>query len=83
MGLAMGDRQAEIAAVVRALLGLQACAALECGRNLRELGLDSRKSIELAVELERHFAVEIPDHALVPETFDSVSRIHAMLERLL
>lgn len=79
----MGDRRVEIAAIVRALLGLPVGEALDCGRNLRELGLDSRKSIELAVALERRFAIEIPDQALVPETFGSVSRIHALLEQLL
>jgi acyl carrier protein len=77
-----GELKAEIAAIVGALLDVPTTTRLLETRNLAELGLSSRQSIELVVALEKRFGIEIPDRALRPETFNSLESICATLSEL-
>ncbi|MBG9754198.1 phosphopantetheine-binding protein [Lysinibacillus sp. RSDA_15] len=46
---------------------------------LEKLQIDSLKFIELVVELEQEFNVEISDEYLIAENFESISRIEELL----
>ncbi|MES1049004.1 acyl carrier protein [Bacillus thuringiensis] len=46
---------------------------------LDELHIDSLKFIELVVELEQEFDVEISDEYLLAENFESISKINELI----
>lgn len=48
---------------------------LDQDKPLAEYGLDSMATVTLLVELESALAVEFPDELLVPETFETASRL--------
>ncbi|WP_017690710.1 acyl carrier protein [Paenibacillus sp. PAMC 26794] len=48
----------------------------------RELGYDSFQFIELVVELESCFGIEIPEYKLLPENFTTAQNIVDLLEEL-
>ncbi|MDX3225229.1 phosphopantetheine-binding protein [Streptomyces sp. ME19-01-6] len=57
-------------AILRSLLrGLSDDAPLQPEQNLAAVGLDSMASVELLLELEKTFAIEVPDELLQPATF--------------
>jgi acyl carrier protein len=47
---------------------------------LDELHIDSLKFIELVVELEQEFDIEISDEYLLAEKFESISKIDELIE---
>lgn len=56
-------------------------AAPEAGESLFESGyLDSFALPEVVSELEREFAIQIPDSDLNPQRFETVERIESYLE---
>lgn len=56
---------------------------LEPSTSLRELGLDSLKTVELVVRIEDEFDVIFPDEALTFETFATPRALWAVVEGLL
>ena len=50
---------------------------------LTDAGLDSMSSIDLLLGLEAELGVMIPDHLLVPENFETISRLAATIHPLL
>ena len=51
------------------------------GDSLFESGLlDSFSLADLVTELEKEFAIKVPDSDLVPRKFDSIARIEAYVE---
>ncbi|MDN0197620.1 phosphopantetheine-binding protein [Streptomyces sp. S.PNR 29] len=47
--------------------------------DLRSLGLESMRVVQILVEIEKRFGVEVPDEMLVPETFRTIDSIVAAL----
>lgn len=43
--------------------------------NLKSLGLDSMSSIELLVNIEKEFNIQIPDTMLTPATFENFENL--------
>ena len=43
--------------------------------------IDSMNIIELVVFLEQHFDIQVKDHEIVPDHFDSVSRLAEFVHR--
>ncbi|MGI8667313.1 MAG: acyl carrier protein [Jatrophihabitans sp.] len=50
--------------------------------NLRDLGLDSMRSIELLFAVEDAYGVVLPDEHLTDTTFDTPQRLWTVLEQL-
>jgi acyl carrier protein len=72
-----------VAAVVhRQLPPVSAPARLDADASLTNLGLDSLGLAGLVVDLEMTFAVELPEHMLVPETFQTIRTVAAALATL-
>ena len=73
------DQRSKIVAIVRQVAGREIDPAPE--ESLFESGLlDSFTLTDLVGELEREFAIRIPDSDLTPRRFDSVARIEAYLQ---
>ena len=51
-------------------------------QNLGEIGLDSLASINLLVEIEEEFGIMIPDEELDENTFNSLSSLETLIEKL-
>jgi acyl carrier protein len=62
---------------------LKAADSLNADDNLGELGLDSMASVELLVEIEDQFDVQIPDEFLEENTFQSLNTLSELLARVL
>jgi acyl carrier protein len=69
--------------VRRHLKFLKAKDSLAVDDNLGELGLDSMASIELLVEIEDHFGVQIPEEFLAEDTFQSLNTLSELLSKVL
>lgn len=57
---------------------------VQLGANDSLLGsgvIDSTGVLELVGYLERHFAISVEDHELIPENLDSISRISTYVAR--
>ena len=50
-------------------------AQISTGDELKSLGLDSFRIIELVLFLEREFGISIPDHAYTPDRLKSVDTL--------
>ena len=73
------DTRTKITGIVQRMAGSPVHP--EAGDSLFESGLlDSFTLTDLVAELEREFAIRIPDSDLTPRRFDSVSRIEAYLQ---
>jgi acyl carrier protein len=73
------SKQAKITEIVEKLSGKP--LAIGPSESLFESGvLDSFALTDMVSELEREFAVRIPDSDLTPRKFDSIARIEAYLE---
>ncbi|MEO8087749.1 MAG: phosphopantetheine-binding protein [Bacteroidota bacterium] len=57
-------------------------ASIEANRDLKSIGLDSFRIIELVLFLERKTGVAFPDHAYTPENLKSVDSIVSCLMKL-
>ncbi|MFE0457839.1 acyl carrier protein [Kitasatospora sp. NPDC058965] len=51
--------------------------------DLWDAGMESMASVQLMMQLEDHFGVEIPEEKLTRETFSSIRAIEAVLTELL
>ena len=78
---AAADRLARL--VRRHLRFLKSEASLDGEANLGDLGLDSMASIELLVEIEDHFNVQIPEELLAEDTFQSFNTLAELLAKVL
>ncbi len=58
-------------------------AVLEADTSLRDMGLDSLKTVELVVRIEDAFDVVFPDEALTFETFATPQALWAVVQGLL
>lgn len=73
-----------ISSVVTKLFERRAISvALQPNSDLRENGLTSLDMVNLVLALESAFDVTIPDNAMVPENFQSLSTIESLLLALL
>ena len=73
------DQRSKIFAIVRQVAGREIDVTPE--ESLFESGLlDSFTLTDLVGELEREFAIRIPDSDLTPRRFDSVVRIETYLQ---
>ncbi|WP_207696112.1 acyl carrier protein [Enterococcus sp. DIV0212c] len=50
---------------------------------LRDLGMDSMASIELLIEIEKEFKIQIPDKYLTPDTFESFNNLKKAISNIL
>jgi len=50
--------------------------------DLREIGLTSLELVNLMLAVEAEFSLEIPDHAMTPANFRSVTAIEALVTSL-
>jgi len=55
-------------------------APLSADASLGEAGLDSMASIDLLLQLEDEFGIEIPDEALDENTFASLDRLRELVD---
>ena len=75
--------QCSIRDIVTGLEALSATAdTLDEDDNLFEKGLDSFGSVQLMLELERHFGVEFPDHLLNRRSFSTIRIIRETVAAL-
>lgn len=51
--------------------------------NLRDLGLDSLKTMDLVLSIEDTFGIEIPDDALIPKNLETPQSVLDMLGSLI
>lgn len=65
----------QVCSIVRNLLTLDESVLLNDDQSLEELGLDSMLFIEIVVELETVFNVEIPDDYLVIASLNTVNKL--------
>ena len=73
------NRQARIIGIIQRLSGKKSTPDVE--ESLFEAGyLDSFALADMVVELEKEFAVKVPDSDLSPRKFDSVARIESYLD---
>ena len=56
---------------------------VEADQTLVSMGVDSVRMVELVLELEAVYGVEIPDTCLVAENFSTVASVESMMRRLL
>ena len=76
------DRQGQIRKVIEQVAGKP--VEVNVDESLFESGLlDSFALVTLVNELEKEFAIKIPDSDLIPQRFDSISRIGRYLAGLL
>lgn len=68
--------------VLGRILGDAWSPAVEAGRSLESLGIDSVRLVELVLELEAAYGVEIPDACLVAENFSTVASVETMMRSL-
>jgi acyl carrier protein len=64
------------------LIGVQSTEPLDDEISLRSLGLDSMKSISLMLELESELGVMIPDQYLIPESYETLRALRAMIDEV-
>lgn len=77
------DYSAEVVRVIRSLFPSLQSKDISSNTSLTEdLGLNSLSLMELVVELENIFAIEVPDQALDPENFSDVTKISHMISQL-
>lgn len=55
---------------------------LQPDSSLRNLGVDSFSMVELVLFIERRFGLVIPDHLMIPETFESLRSLAKTVEDL-
>lgn len=55
---------------------------VEAGQTLTSMGVDSVRMVELVLELEAVYGVEIPDTCLVAENFSTVASVESMMRGL-
>ncbi len=72
----------EIYRIVRELLSVADDADLSDDTPLADMGLDSMLFIELVVQTEAIFGIEIPDEYLMMPLLDTISKISAVVEFL-
>ena len=72
----------EIYRIVRTLLPIADDISLTDDTPLTEFGLDSMLFIELIVQTEAHFDIEIPDEYLMMPMLDTIEKIYKMVEFL-
>ena len=73
----MSDTAAETRAIIANALGL---AAVSDDQRLSDLGADSLGILEMAMELETAFGVEIPDAAM--DDLETVADVVALVRRV-
>jgi acyl carrier protein len=79
----MSDREADSAkltAIIKSLGGDP--EAIRPDVPIRDLGLDSLKTMELVLALEETFGIQIPDEDLTGETLGTPGTILDLIERL-
>jgi acyl carrier protein len=70
----------QILNIVQGLLARRATAAsIETSEDLREAGLTSLDMVNLMLAVEDEFNIEIPQRAMTPENFRSVSAIESLV----
>lgn len=60
------------------ILGVE-CTALENGKDLSDLGMNSVKSVELIINLEEKFNIFFDDDELLYENFSTIGNILSMI----
>lgn len=71
-----------LAILVRVLPKLEAEAVVSPDCDLVAFGLDSLTTVELLINLENAFNIELPDGSLSPEIFATPSNLWAEVSRL-
>lgn len=76
--------EARIAAIVARMLAKRG-AAIDAGReqNLRDAGLTSLDMVNLMLAVEGEFDIFIPQDAMTPENFRTISAIDALVSTLI
>lgn len=73
---------ADFADLLRGYLKYAGGEPITDGSRLRDLGLDSMRSIELLFAVEDAYGVVIPDERLTDETFETASTLWSVVEEL-
>ncbi|WP_397381126.1 phosphopantetheine-binding protein [Prosthecobacter sp.] len=58
-------------------------AEVPMDEDLGKLGLDSMASIDLLMEIEQQFGVQIPDELMTADTFTTGSHLRSVIEKLI
>lgn len=72
----------EFVALLRRYLKFAATTGIEPDSSLRDLGLDSMRSIELLFAVEDSYGVVIPDDRLTDATFATAGSLWALIQEL-
>lgn len=70
-----------ITELIRNVISLDADREIKDDENLIDLGLDSIKTIEIVVELEDGFDIEIDEDDLMLDNFSTISKIIELVKR--
>ncbi len=70
-----------ITELIRNVISLDADREIKDDENLIDLGLDSIKTIEIVVELEDGFDIEIDEDDLMLDNFSTISKIMELVKR--
>ncbi len=70
-----------ITELIRNVISLDANREIKDDENLIDLGLDSIKTIEIVVELEDGFDIEIDEDDLMLDNFSTISKIIELVKR--
>jgi acyl carrier protein len=70
-----------ITELIRNVISLDANREIKDDENLIDLGLDSIKTIEIVVELEDGFDIEIDEDDLMLDNFSTISKIMELVKR--
>lgn len=68
--------------ILKSILSIDENVLLDGDQSLEEFGLDSMLFIEMVVELEISFDVEIPDEYLLIQSLDTINKIFAIITEL-
>jgi acyl carrier protein len=56
---------------------------VDAATNLKQAGIDSFSTVEIILFIERKFAVTIPDEKLIPDNFESLQSLAAIVLELM
>jgi acyl carrier protein len=73
-----GASEARVLNAIRRVLGERA-EGVGMDDELIAVGLDSMRTIDLLLEIESEFGVQLADEMLTPETFRTPSALHAVV----
>lgn len=73
---------ANFVALLRSHLKYAGDAPITAGSSLRDLGLDSMRSIELLFAVEDTYGVAIPDERLTDDTFETAETLWTVVQQM-